>query len=314
MELIPIYEGGERLFYNENLFLPSTYYEELIKVVEMNLIRFYPTPWADRLVEALSSFLNVDEGSVLPGAGADDVLRMLISGAERVGIVEPAYSMYEHLARSMGKEVRSSVYPDIDPLAGCDLIIVNTPNNPTGLSYSRGFVEELRSIGYVVVDEAYVEFSGSEGFLRDVDETLTVVRTFSKAWGLAGLRVGYAISSEEVVTRAKGRSLPYQVSAPSEAMAIRALEMSDLVHESVKEVERVRERLTGRLRAMGFEVPDSSTNFVFIESLGREAWERLRARGFEVRLVDRPGARGIRITLAPWEVMDGLLEELEVIP
>lgn len=318
MEVIPEVGEGCRLFYNENLFLPSHYYKRVMEAVREDDIRFYPTPWAERLVKALSSYLNVDEGAILPGAGADDVLRVLMLEANCIGIVEPTYSLYSYLADSLGKEVKVRTYEEVrngSRFEGCDLIIANSPNNPTGSVYEEDVMESLASHGTLVVDEAYVEFSGREGYLRRALEgegNFVVVRTFSKAWGLAGLRVGYAIASPDYVERIKRLALPFQVSAASEAMAIRALELRDVVFRSIEEMKAVRKWFEDRLESLGLLYSRSETNFSLITNpLARRIWEELKARGIEARWVERPGVRGVRITMAPMEIMRDVVEVIE---
>ncbi len=311
MELIPQQSTGERLFYNENLFLPSEYYEELIRAITQKQIRFYPDPWNSRLASAIAEFLSLEREKVLVGAGADDLLRLLIGQADVVGIVEPSYSMYEFLAKSMGKEVRAVRYPEVGGLKGADLIVVNSPNNPTGLMYPEGYLEELMSLGTVLLDEAYVEFSGEEGYVKRAGDGLIVVRTFSKAWGLAGLRVGYAVMDEGLIRELKARALPYQVSGVSEAMALKALTLHKFVEEAVREMNSVKEWFYGELDRLGVPYLRSWTNFVFLPLNNyRDAWRLLKERGYQVRLVERPGARGIRVTLAPIPVMEGVVRAL----
>ena len=311
MELIPKHATGERLFYNENLFLSNEYYEELIKAVSHEEIRYYPDPWNSKLTTAIAEFLSIEREKVLVGAGADDLLRLLIGQARVVGIVEPSYSMYEFLAKSMGKEVRSVKYPEVDGLKGADLIVVNSPNNPTGLMYPKSYLEELMSLGTVLLDEAYVEFSGSEGYVKMAGDGLIVVRTFSKAWGLAGLRVGYAVMDEGKVEELKSRSLPYQVSGVSEAMALKALTLYRFVEEAIMEMNSVKGWFYRELDHLGIPYLKSWTNFIFLPlSNYRNAWKFLRERGYQVRLIERPGAKGIRVTLAPLPTMEGLVKAL----
>jgi len=311
MELIPQISSGKRLFYNENLFLPEEYYRKLLSAVSSDEIRFYPDPWSGRLVNALSDFLSVERGKIFVGAGADDLLRLLIGRANVVGIVEPSYSMYEFLAKSFGKEVRVTRYPEVDGVRGSDLIIANSPNNPTGIMYESSYLQELMEMGTLLLDEAYIEFSGERGYVDLAGDGLIVIRTFSKAWGLAGLRVGYAVMDEGIVEDLKSKALPYQVSQVSEAMAVKALELWKFVREAIQEMNRVKVWFYSKLRGLGIPYVESRANFVFLPMKGyRNAWKHLKDRGFLVRLIERPGAEGIRITLAPLPVMEELVEVL----
>ena len=318
MELIPREEEGLRLFYNENLFLPSSYYEELLRAVEEGDIRYYPTPWAERLTKGLSSFLGVDEEEIMVGAGADDLLRTVILNSRCVGVVEPTYSLYEYLVRSLGRELRvltkDKLPSSLGTFRGCDTVILNSPNNPTGDVYEEDLVLELAEVGSVVVDEAYVEFQGGRGMLDLAREGAAIIlRTFSKAWGLAGLRVGYAVASPSIIEKLKERSLPYQVSAASEAMALRALEQAEVVRNSVEEMRSVREWFQDELESMGLLYGRSQANFVLIvHPRAKKVWEALRREGLVTRFVSRPGLKeGVRITVAPRPIMEQALEVIE---
>ncbi len=320
MEVIPKFSGGLRLFYNENLFLPLEYYRQVMEAITESDIRFYPMPWADRLVQALSIHLNIDKGAIFPGAGADDILRILMLRSECIGIIEPTYSLYEHLARSLGKEVRILIYKELmknaRKLEGCDIIIINSPNNPTGHIYAEDAVDMLSSYGTLVIDEAYIEFSGGEGYLkRALEGGVIVVRTFSKAWGLAGLRVGYAVASPDYVEELKGYTLPFQISSTSEAIAIKALQLKDVVDASIEAMKSVRDWFEMELEVLGLLYMRSKANFTLIaHPLAKRIWEGLRAKGIETRLIQRPGLKsGVRITIAPKDIMIDVLEVIKCV-
>jgi len=320
MEVIPKFSGGLRLFYNENLFLPSEYYRQVMEAITESDIRFYPTPWADRLIQALSIYLNIDKGAIFPGAGADDILRILMLRSKCIGIIEPTYSLYEHLARSLGKEVKVLIYKELKEnarrLEGCDIIIINSPNNPTGHIYAEDLVDILSSYGTLVIDEAYIEFSDGKGHLkRALEGGVIVVRTFSKAWGLAGLRVGYAIASPDYVEGLKEYTLPFQISSTSEAIAIKALQLKGIVDASIEAMKSVRDWFEMELEALGLLYMKSKANFTLIaHPLAKRIWEELRAKGIETRLIQRPGLEsGVRITIAPKDIMINVLEVIKCV-
>jgi len=203
-----------------------------------------------------------------------------------------------------------------------------TPNNPTSTAMSRAAVEYVveRAAGLVVLDEAYAEFA-PDVFTSLVtrSERLLVTRTFSKAFGLAGLRVGYGIGSAAIVdavTRARG---PYKVNALAEAAAIAALsdgaDALEWVTERAALAVTIRERLASALRGLGLEPAPSAGNFLFVPTARAPGVARaMRERGVLVRALsglpqDVPALKAadghaLRIGVGPWESMERLLDAL----
>jgi histidinol-phosphate aminotransferase len=224
----------------------------------------------------------------------------------------------------------SSYDVDADRLVevGAAITYLCTPNNPTATALSRAAVEHVltRARGIVLLDEAYAEFA-PETFVDLVrkHERLLVTRTFSKAFGLAGLRVGYGVGSQELiglVERARG---PYKVNALAERTVLASLEEGDdalgWVRAHAAMAVETRERLSAALTGMGLDPLPSAANFVFVPTArAREIGARLRTRGVLVRAftglpVDLPslaasGGAALRIGVGPWDVMQRVLDAL----
>jgi len=208
----------------------------------------------------------------------------------------------------------------IDFSTEVDTIFICSPNNPSGLTVNREkIVSLLEKAELVVIDEAYAEYSKEDNisFLEDYDN-LILVRTFSKAWGLAGIRVGYGLMSAEKGVEYLENMLPYSVNSMSSAVALSALDKKSQMKKSIEKTIEERERLSERLEDMGFNPFPSETNFLLckkpafidITSLYQELLERgVRIRTFEeLKLKDH-----VRITVADKETNNYLIEQLEEI-
>jgi histidinol-phosphate/aromatic aminotransferase/cobyric acid decarboxylase-like protein/imidazoleglycerol phosphate dehydratase HisB len=253
----------------------------------------YPDGQYRDLREAAASYAGLLPENVVVGAGIDDLIgvvtRVFLGPGSHASLREPTYSLYRIATALQGASL-------VGPGDDADLLWRCNPNNPTGelvdpqelVALAR---ERPRSI--VVVDEAYVEFAGARAASAAawVDElpNLIVLRTLSKAFGFASLRVGYALAHPETAAMLDLRRAPANVSAPAARIAAAALRDPRL---DVEQVALERERVRSALLGAGYDVPVSATNFVYLR--GAEALaDSLEARGLVVRRV--PG--GIRITL-----------------
>jgi histidinol-phosphate aminotransferase len=276
----------------------------------------YPSPQSDDLRAALANYAGVTPERVSTGCGSDDVLdsivRTFASPGERLAFCDPTFSMIPELARRnrlVPCPVRLAADFDIDDTAllaaGAPLLYLCSPNNPTGTVASRERIERVLdgARGIVVLDEAYAEFSGTSllaetGRRRD----LLVVRTLSKAFGLAGLRVGYAIGDPDRIARVEETRGPYKVGSIAERAAAAALrEDRSWVADRAAQTGLDRERLIAALTAIGLAPLPSAANFVLVPVPDAAACAaRMRAAGVHVRAF--PGLAGIgdavRMTVA----------------
>ncbi|HEY2027020.1 MAG TPA: histidinol-phosphate transaminase, partial [Gemmatimonadaceae bacterium] len=246
-----------------------------------------------------------------------------------------SFSMIPIFARLNGLEVSSIPLTDgydVDAErlveCGAKITYLCSPNNPTGTALSRGAVEYVaaNARGLVLLDEAYAEFA-PHTFLDLVGryERLVVTRTFSKAFGLAGLRVGYAVGSAHVIQLVERTRGPYKVNVAAERAVLVSLEDNDAglgwVRQHAVSAVTNRERLAAALRTLSFQPLPSAANFVFVPDARADHLAReMCARGVQVRaftglprdlpaLRDSAGA-GLRIGVGPWETMERVLTVL----
>jgi histidinol-phosphate aminotransferase len=311
---------------NENLYGP---HPAVRAAIEKAGVHIYPDPGQARLRQAIAAYAGVDPRQVVAGSGADDLLDVIIRAAGRHPVVNntPTFGMYEFLARVNGADVvevpRGEAFGvDLEGnaravAAGARVVFVTSPNNPTGNPLSEYELRGLLALdALVVVDEAYVEFSG--GGATDVLEghpNLVLVRTFSKWAGLAGLRAGYALCHPDLAAALMTVKQPYNVSVVAEAAAIAAIEHRAEIFETVRCIVAERERLSALLGELGWLRPlPSQANFILCEVRGRDASRvaaALRARGVLVRYYHRPELRDyIRISAGRPEDTDRLMAEL----
>ena len=196
-------------------------------------------------------------------------------------------------------------------------LILNSPNNPTGAMMARESIERVvnEATGVVFIDEAYAEFAGVSAVdLAERSDRVLVIRTMSKAFGLAGLRIGYAIGQPKLVMEVEKSRGPYKLNAMAEQMAIAALRHDrDWIDEHVALAIQLRERLADALRAMGLSPMPSSANFVCVPVANCVAvGQALRARGVAVRPFPTLPHVGdaLRISVGPWSMLQRLLDAL----
>lgn len=293
----------------------------------------YPEMYSRTLKEALSGYVGVDPDMIVIGNGSDDILDSTFRGVaepgDRLAMLEPTFVMVPIFAQ-LHRLVVDRVPLDeryglpVEPLFASSprIIYLCSPNNPTGTAIPRATIEAVvsRAPGVVLVDEAYFEFAGESAvsLVRDYPQ-LIVARTLSKAFGLAGLRVGYAIASPTMVRAIEQARGPYTVSAMSERAAAAAIDQDGgWVRENVSRSLASRDRLATALRERGIDVPPSATNFVFapVANASRIA-KAMRDRGVSVRpfakipqfcaaLVASQG-EALRITAGPDDEIDAAL-------
>ena len=312
-----------RLNTNENPYpLPEPLVEriaERVREAARNLNR-YPDRDAVELRTELAKYLTKTGGhrvaaeNVWAANGSNEVIQQLLQtfgGPGRTAIgFEPSYSMHALIARGTGTGWISGPRNEdftIDRAAAVqaiaenrpDVVFITTPNNPTGNAVPPETVLALYEAAQaakpsmVVVDEAYIEFSHGDSLLPLLEgrPNLVVSRTMSKAFGAAGLRLGYLAAHPAVVDAVQLVRLPYHLSAVTQATALAALEHTDTLLGYVEQLKAERDRLVAELRAIGYDVTESDANFVqfgrFADS--HEVWQKNLDRGVLVRDNGVPG-------------------------
>ena len=313
---------------NESPLPPSASVAPAVAAAAAELRR-YPDPAAEPLRSALAAHHGVAPEQVMVGNGADQVIDCCFRAFCDPGAVvvepEPTYSLFAVLARQFGVGVhRVPLTADLRlPAAIAErpdapLRIVVNPNSPTGTWTAPEDLEELLGpvTGVVAIDEAYCDFAPAScvGLLERHSNWL-VLRTLSKAHALAGLRVGYALGSAELIADLRAVEDSYPVDRCAIAGAVAALADAEHHRRIVEVVLAGRARLAGALRGAGWDVPDSGANFVFARPPDGDAAAvvaRLRAARILVRHFEGAHADRVRITVGSAAEIDRLLAALEL--
>lgn len=282
---VPHYPGYVKLDANENPydFAPEVLAQIFQRVGGQTFTR-YPDPVAEDLRRALAGYTGLEPRNILAGNGSDELILMLLltfGTGGRVIITPPTFSMYTIHARIAGAvpvEVPrlADFAPDVPAVisaaraANAKLVILCSPNNPTGNAVSRDEVEALlnRTAGLVLLDEAYTEFAGDgcSDLVRRYPR-LVVLRTFSKAFGLAGLRVGYLLADPAVITEILKVKQPFNLNAFSQLAALTVLDHFPVFEERIQKIIADRDELFRRLKEIpGVEVFPSRANFLLFRT------------------------------------------------
>lgn len=285
-----------KLASNENALGPSPKAIAALRKALRGLHR-YPDSTCRELRTRLAKTLRVDPGSLIFGNGSDELivlaLRAFVDPGEEVVVAAPTFLIYELQARACGATV--TVVPlrnyryDLVAMKQAvtphtKLVFIANPDNPTGTYVTRqeltGFLRGLPRQAIVVVDEAYHEFVQATDYPRTLplvpEHSLLVTRSFSKAYGLAGLRIGYGVAQPALVASLEAVREPFNVNSLAQAAAAAALEDTQFLRRTFRLVHEGRRYLTGELAALKVRVIPSVTNFLLIE-LGPGATEIAQA-------------------------------------
>ncbi len=340
--LIP-YTAGEqpkdkkyiKLNTNENPYPPSPSVARAVRIFDFSRLKLYPDPDASALRKAVAEFENVGEENVFLGNGSDEVLSFAFYALFDGNVVFPdiTYSFYpvycdyygitySRLPLKADFTVNVSDYTD-KPHGG---IAIANPNAPTSVALKNADIERIvkESECNVIVDEAYIDFSVSATSCVPLVKNhgnLLVVKTFSKSYSLAGLRVGYAVGSRELISAmyaAKNSFNSYPLDALAQTAALAALRDREYFDECREKVISTRDSLAVRLRSRGFDVLPSDTNFLFAKPPdglgGEELYKKLRENGILVRYWNAPRIENrLRITVGSDDETDRLIETLDKI-
>ncbi|MEW6226676.1 MAG: histidinol dehydrogenase [Bacillota bacterium] len=315
-----------RLDRNENPWgLPDSIRQDIIESLAGLPFNRYPSPDADELRSQLARFLGVGEDMIVVGAGSDELIQIVMLAfrerARRVVTVHPTFYMYRRIANVVGiplKEIPLREEFSLDAEAISEelsredtLAFLCNPNNPTGGVYTTEFARVIEHArGLVVIDEAYHEFCG-ETFLHDVSEHVLIFRTLSKAFGLAGLRVGYAVAHPSIAKHVSRAKLPFNCSAVSILVAQKVLEHHDDVCRLVDVITRERDRLFQRLTDLGVKAYPSYANFILFRPPrpAKETYGALLDMGIAVRSFDGL-PEYLRVTVGRPDENDAFIEAM----
>lgn len=301
-------------------------------------INRYPDNGAVALIAALARHIGAPESHVIAGNGSVALCQQLVQATAGAGdevlFGWRSFEAYPIVTQITGASaVRVPVTArhelDLDAIAAAitpatRLIFICTPNNPTGTTVRRAdladFLDLVQHDVLVVVDEAYREFDTAPDSPDGLDFALSrpnvlTLRTLSKAYGLAGLRVGYAVGDPHVVTALRKVAIPFALSSVGQAAALAALAAKDELAPRWQQVVGERERVTEALRDMGFEVPTSGANFVWLPL--RERASQFSAHAEDRKVIVRAfpdAAGGVRVTIGAPQENDAFLDVARSFP
>lgn len=340
VEQLPTYVQGKsvpgavKLSSNENPYPPLESVAQTVRDLATS-IQLYPDMGARELRTRIAEHLGVRTEEISVGAGSVEVASQLISASAGAGdevlFAWRSFEAYPILVQIAGATpvavpLTTDERHDLVAMAAAvtertRLILVCNPNNPTGAGVTTAELDDfMRSVPnnvLVVIDEAYVQFNTDPDSADGIDffrryENVAVLHTFSKAYGLAGLRIGYAIAREDVADNLRRVALPFGVSALAQQAAIASLDAEEQLVERVHMINRERERVTAELRKAGWHVRDSLGNFVWLRT--SERTPEIDAAVREQRVICRAyGTEGIRVTIGSPEMNDKFLEVIRTI-
>jgi histidinol-phosphate aminotransferase len=334
---------------NTNLWGPHPGAMDVVRRSPPEALARYPSVYATRLKEAVARKFGIPTENVTTGCGSDDLLDSAFRASAvppaRMTFPDPTFSMVGVFARMNGMEPHPVPWAQAmqDPQAllsvDPDLVYLCRPNNPTGLSATRKWLLELLDAAgengpLVVLDEAYADFA-TDHFLPEAaaSQRLLVLRTLSKLYGLAGLRVGFGIASKSVIQEVEKSRGPYKVAQVSETAAVSALDdTSGWMERILAETLENRERLRRELVTRGLPPLPSQANFLLIPlgpgvgqatPDGQARWglgarmvnAALKERGVAVRpFAALPGiGDALRVSVGPWPLMARFLDALDAV-
>ena len=288
----------------------------------------YPDDDETELRSAYGKVAGIDPDMILAGNGSDQMLGHLIGTFLGRGKIlytlDPDFSMYDYYASSYEASVQKfdinadgtfDIEAFIREGQNADLVMFSNPNNPTGHCYDTETIAKILE-GFripVVIDEAYIEFAGQQSSISLLDrfDNLYVTRTLSKAYGMAGIRIGFAVSSKENMKRLRSRFVPYAVNSLSMAAACAVLQFPEMIREDIRTIKAERERVYAALSAMDWlQAVPSQTNFIYCTSRDKEQFlDILEKENIVIR--NYAGSDAFRISIGTKEENDAILNAAE---
>ena len=332
---------------NENPYPPSPKCAAVLKSFDLDRLRRYPDPEFSALRVELAKLNRTRPENVFVGNGSDEILALaakcFVENNEQIGSLDPSYSLYKTLAairdvkwvgvdmfdKRIGIDTDNIDIPASTPidsyrylsaLKTCSLFLWTNPNAPTGTLADPKAVAAFarRFKGVVIVDEAYADFSRTNCMALATaakNRNVIVMRTFSKSYSLAGLRVGYCVGPTDLIAALYKVKDSYNVDAVAQSVALAAVRDQKWMRQNVAKVVKTRRRFTAELERRGWDVLPSESNFVFARPPHRNAaalFDALRARNIFVRYFRGPktGDR-LRVTIGTDSQMKKLLKALD---
>jgi histidinol-phosphate aminotransferase len=319
------HEGVLKLDSNENFAINKQLQQDLIDNAQKNSdIREYPLGKSEKLIDALSKYLQIPTSMIGLGNGSDQILDLILanfaSKNTKILTSEPTFGFFEERCKlysiptikiPFSKDMTLNLDGFISKSKKANILYIDSPNNPTGFQFKKDEISELvkNFDGIVIVDEAYGEFSDyTVANLTAKYDNLIVVRTFSKTFGMAGLRLGYVISNKKFIdVFSRVLQYPYPLNTLAIEAGMLALQKTKQISESIEQVRQERTRIIKKLREMkAFDVFDSKANFVLFDARGadKRIYTALLEQGISIRKLGKIGKHEgcLRVTVGTKEM------------
>lgn len=317
---------------NENPYPPAPRVKHALLNMDVDRMRLYPDPTARNLVHTLAEYYGVDDSQVFVGVGSDDVLAMcfltFFNSEKPILFPDLTYSFYKVWAELFRIPYVCQKVDDNFRIVKEDYyqenggVIIANPNAPTAIYEDLNFIEDIlqhNSDVIVIVDEAYIDFAGESALkLIDKYENLIVVQTFSKARSMAGMRIGYAISNPTLIkylNDAKYAFNSYTMNQTALVCGVEAVKDKAYFEEQLGRIKETREWTKGELAQLGFEFPDSQSNFILAthpKHSAKEMFEALKRADIYVRYLSGERLKNyLRISIGTQEEMEILISFLK---
>lgn len=317
---------------NENPYGPTPKVKEVLETIDIDTLRLYPNSDASVLRQKIATYYSVEESQVFLGNGSDEVLALsfltFFNGQEPILFPDITYSfypvycnLYQMNYQTKPLDQNFKIHKE-DYYQSNSGIIFPNPNAPTGELMDLDSIEDIiihNPSSIVIIDEAYIDFGGTSaiGLLKKYDN-LVIIQTYSKSRALAGMRLGIALGSKEAIARlydVKNSFNSYPLDAISQLVGIASVEDDTYFKQQVQRIITTREHTKKELLALGFIVPDSYANFVFVKHPNYDAKElfmMLRSKGIIVRHFNKDKIdQYLRISIGSDQEMGTLLTTLK---
>lgn len=308
----------------------------LSKLSNIDNISRYPDADAIELREKISQKYNLDIDEVVIGNGGDEIIEMLcqimLNKDDEIIMCTPGFSMYKIMAYVQDANVKSvplkEYKTDLDGIIKqitdkTKMIFITNPHNPTGTIITQieleNFLKQISSDILVVIDEAYAEFVKNDNFPNSIEllnkyNNICILRTFSKAYGLAGMRTGYLLADKTIINEINKIRPPYNVNSVSQKLASFAIDDTEWLNECVKRNNEVLNKVYENLNRLNVKYVKTDANFLFIstEFDSNYVYEELLKQGYMTRAgYQKPMDKFLRISIGTEQEMDGFIKALE---
>lgn len=313
---------------NENPFPPSPRVRDTLAKLNYEDLRLYPDPMSYELRQKLAALYGFSPEEIICGNGSDEILniivRTFVQPGEAISFHEPTFPLYRILGTIQGSKViaipMSEPYENPPfPSKDAKVFFLANPNSPIGFAIPSERLIQLaqKTQGILVVDEAYAEFARENalGLIRRF-ENLIVVRTVSKSYSLAGVRLGYAIGPRHLISAMLKVKDPFNINRLTQSIVVAAFEDQEYMQKAIKEIVTVRDWFTLEIQALGYRVIPSHGNFIFpkppVKGRGIMFYEKLLERRVLTRHYPGNGLEdGVRMTIGTRKEMTDVLQVMK---